>query len=30
MAKEYLKKVIKDHPGTNEAGIAKDRLARIK
>jgi tol-pal system protein YbgF len=29
-AKEYFHKVIKEHPGTNEAEIAKDRLAKIK
>ncbi|MGE5808857.1 MAG: tol-pal system protein YbgF [Nitrospirota bacterium] len=29
-AKEYFHKVVKEHPGTNEAEIAKDRLAKIK
>jgi len=29
-AKQYLNKVIKEHPGTNEAEIAKDRLAKIR
>jgi tol-pal system protein YbgF len=28
-AREYFHKVIKEHPGTNEAEIAKDRLAKM-
>jgi tol-pal system protein YbgF len=29
-AREYFHRVVKEHPGTNEAEIAKDRLAKIK
>ena len=29
-AKEYLHQVIKEYPGTNEAEIAKDRLAKLR
>jgi tol-pal system protein YbgF len=28
-AKEYFHKVVKEHPGTNEAEIARDRLAKM-
>jgi tol-pal system protein YbgF len=28
-AREYFHKVVKEHPGTNEAEIAKDRLAKM-
>lgn len=29
-AKEFFGRVVKEHPGTNEAEIAKDRLAKIR